>query len=189
MVVSVNAVSYLNYNVMRPYLQLEPESNTLPMSLSVYDATAKPDAYTSAAYTGSSSVTDVTSTGGTAIYQGRNKATLVSSTGISTDQTNAGGLDYVVSVNFNIANLFTANADVNTFCSNHFAGSFSEDVAMEPIYELILDTKVIGLYLQITDCRSSTHAYNKVVKLGFKIDSASGFTGTSYSLTLSSKPQ
>lgn len=173
--------------VVRPYLELAFESQTTTVLPSTYDLTAKPSTYTAASYSGGSDYTDITSTGGSPIFQGRNKAFLVSSTGVPPDMIAAGGFGYTISVNFKIDNLFVNNADVNTFCTNHFSGAFSNDVKYEPVYEILLDTKVIGLYLLISDCRQATHATNKALVLGFKIDSAGGFTGATFSFTLSSR--
>lgn len=170
---------------MRPEKELAFEAQTSEVVPTTYDLTAKPDAYTAASYSGGSAFTDITSTGGAPIFQGRNKAMLVSYNSVPTEMVQAGGVEYTVSLNFQIVNLFLTNSDVSTFCNNHFSGTFTEDVKYEPVYEILVDTKVIGLYLLISDCK--THATNKDLKLGFKIDSAGGFTGSFHTFTLSSR--
>lgn len=179
-------MSYLDYKVFRPDLELQFESRTLPQSVNTFDMTAKPDAYTAASYTGGSAFTDLTSVGGNVFFQGRNKAALISYNSLPAKQIKANSIEYVVSVNFKIENLFINNAAVSNFCGAHFSGGFSDEIVFEPIYEILVDSKVVGLYLKIADCRSTSSATDKVVTLGFKIDSVSGFTGSTYSLTLTS---
>jgi hypothetical protein len=170
--------------VVRPTLELAFEAQSSVVRPTVYDLAVLSSTDTAAKYTGSSQLTDITSTGGSPIFQGRSKAMLVSS-GLPADLVASSVLDYVVSVNFKIKNLFVNNADIATFCGNQFSGTFTGPTPFEPIYMISLDGHNIGLFLTILDCRSSTHAYDKTLKIGFKIDSGT-YTGATHTFTLSS---
>lgn len=180
------SVDYYNYEIFRPSVDLDPEQKVLSTTSTPYISTTKNIGVASSGSESSSTFTDLNNMDGGVRFQGRNKAAIVNNLGIPSNMTAIGAFDYVVSVSLNISNDYSDNTQIQNFCSKISSSGFSADVAYEPIYEILFDTKVFGLYLSISNCGSTSAPYDKYVNIGFKLDS-SAFVGSSASVTLSSK--
>lgn len=139
---------------------------------------------TSSGSTSQSTFTDLGNVNGQTKFQGRNKAAVLNNKGMPINITSVGAIDYVVSTSFSIKNDYIDNSKITGFCGKINSSTFSAEVAYEPIYEIIVDTKTVGLYAKITDCHTSTTTpFTKSIEVGFKIDAVS-WTGTKLTMTL-----
>jgi hypothetical protein len=139
---------------------------------------------TSSGSTSQSTFTDLGNVNGQTKFQGRNKAAVLNNKGIPTNMTSVGAIDYVVSTSFSIKNDYIDNSKITRFCGKINSGTFSADVTYEPIYEIIVDTKTVGLYAKLSDCLTSTTTpFTKTIQVGFKIDTTS-WIGTQFTMTL-----